>query len=38
MDFIKTCHISALLHDIGKFIERGKINEYKEKAENIIFV
>jgi len=32
----ETIYVSALLHDIGKFIERGKLPEWKSKAEKYV--
>lgn len=32
----KSVYLGALLHDIGKFIERGKLPEWKERAEKYI--
>lgn len=29
-------YLGALLHDIGKFLERGKLKEWKEKAEKYV--
>lgn len=36
MNFIETSHIGGLLHDIGKFIERGKLPYLKEKADKLL--
>ena len=36
MDDKETIYVSALLHDIGKFIERGKLQEWKNIAEKYV--
>ena len=36
MEDKNTLYVSALLHDIGKFIERAKNDEWKEKAYNYV--
>jgi CRISPR-associated protein Csm1 len=36
MNFIRACHTGGLLHDIGKFIERGKLDDLKKQADEFL--